>query len=278
MSPILLLPVLLLSLLAGCSDFRFGPHRIDVQQGNALDEEALARLKPGLNRSQVRFLLGTPLLVDPFRNDRWDYVYVFHRAGRLAEQKGVALFFDGDLLVRVEGDLPPAATEAFAAVQAVAPEVVVPATAPADEAALKAETAQPAAPGLAPTPVPQPAPKPEEAVLAALHGWADDWSRRDTQAYFAWYADDYRPQKGSRAEWEKRRRQVIGQAKLIGVTIESPAVEMLADGRAVVSFKQHYRSDTYQDAVRKQLQMVERDGRWLIVDERVLSNVGGKQP
>ena len=99
----LLISALLLSLLAGCASTPIGPHRIDVQQGNALDQENVARLKPGLNRSQVRFLLGTPLVVDPFRNDRWDYVYVYHKAGRLAEQKRLTLFFEGDILARMLG-------------------------------------------------------------------------------------------------------------------------------------------------------------------------------
>jgi outer membrane protein assembly factor BamE len=101
-----LISALLLSLLAGCSSVNIGPHRIDVQQGNALDQENVARLKPGLNRSQVRFLLGTPLVVDPFRTDRWDYVYVYYKAGKLAEQKHITLFFEGDTLARIEGDLP----------------------------------------------------------------------------------------------------------------------------------------------------------------------------
>lgn len=101
-----LITVLFLSLAAGCSGGKFGPYRIDVQQGNALDQESVARLKPGLSRSQVRFLLGTPLVVDPFRTDRWDYVYLYRKAGTLTEQKRVTLFFDGDTLARIEGDLP----------------------------------------------------------------------------------------------------------------------------------------------------------------------------
>ena len=107
-----LISVLFLSLVAGCSSVNIGPHRIDVQQGNALDQENVARLKPGLSRSQVRFLLGTPLVVDPFRTDRWDYVYVYYKAGRLAEQKRIALFFEGDTLARIEGDVPPVAIPA----------------------------------------------------------------------------------------------------------------------------------------------------------------------
>ncbi|MBU1395729.1 MAG: outer membrane protein assembly factor BamE, partial [Gammaproteobacteria bacterium] len=98
-----LISALFLSLVAGCSSVNIGPHRIDVQQGNALDQENVARLKPGLSRSQVRFLLGTPLVVDPFRTDRWDYVYLYYKAGRLAEQKRITLFFEGDTLVRMEG-------------------------------------------------------------------------------------------------------------------------------------------------------------------------------
>ncbi|KVW99065.1 outer membrane protein assembly factor BamE [Thiobacillus denitrificans] len=105
-----LISVLFLSLAAGCSSVNIGPHRIDVQQGNALDQDSVARLKPGLSRSQVRFLLGTPLVVDPFRTDRWDYVYMYYKAGKLAEQKRITLFFEGDTLVRMEGDVPPVAT------------------------------------------------------------------------------------------------------------------------------------------------------------------------
>ena len=102
-----LFSILFFSLLAGCSAIqKIGPHRIDVQQGNALDPESVARLKPGLSRSQVRFLLGTPLVVDPFHNDRWDYVYVFYEAGKLVEQKRITLFFDGETLARIEGDMP----------------------------------------------------------------------------------------------------------------------------------------------------------------------------
>jgi len=131
---LVLISALCLSLLAGCSNIEIG-HRIDVQQGNALDPENVARLKPGLSRSQVRFLLGTPLLVDPFRTDRWDYVYLFYQAGTLIERKRVSLIFEGDTLVRIEGDVPAtvsaasapaAATPAVGDTQPAAPPVVAP--------------------------------------------------------------------------------------------------------------------------------------------------------
>jgi outer membrane protein assembly factor BamE len=143
-----LLPVLCLSLLAGCSLVesvkKFGPYSINVQQGNALDSESISRLKPGLSRSQVRFLMGTPLVVDPFRTDRWDYVYMYYEAGTLVEQKRVSLFFDGDTLARIEGDVPasvladqaPAATasEALQSVETSA-KPVEPVAAPASKPA-----------------------------------------------------------------------------------------------------------------------------------------------
>ena len=106
-----LISALLLGLVAGCAGNKIGPYHIDVQQGNALDQENVARLKPGLSRSQVRFLLGTPLVVDPFRTDRWDYVYLYYKAGSLTEQKHISLFFEGDTLVRIEGDLPQPAAQ-----------------------------------------------------------------------------------------------------------------------------------------------------------------------
>ena len=123
-----LLSVLCLSLLAGCSLVesvkKFGPYSINVRQGNALDAESVARLKPGLSRSQVRFLLGSPLVVDPFRTDRWDYVYLYYDAGTLVEQKRISLFFDGDSLARIEGDVPaPALVDQTAVVPGTTPTV-----------------------------------------------------------------------------------------------------------------------------------------------------------
>src|SRR5512143_896316 len=151
-----LISALLLSLLAGCSSVHIGPHHIDVQQGNALDQENVARLKPGLNRSQVRFLLGTPLVVDPFRNDRWDYVYLYYKAGKLTEQKHISLFFEGDTLTRIEGDVPMAE-------QAAQPPAPAPVAAPELKAAAAATE-----PGVETGPLPAaPAPQPVPAAVAA---------------------------------------------------------------------------------------------------------------
>jgi outer membrane protein assembly factor BamE len=442
MSRNVLIPVFLIGLLATCSGCGIiGPHRIDVQQGNALDQESVAKLKPGLNRSQVRFLLGTPLLVDPFRNDRWDYVYVYYKAGRLTEQKRITLYFDGDTLKRIDGDFPvaeplvakadaPKPVPAVLAATPIEPGPVkpepLPETVEATPVAQTAAVAQPAAetgPAAAPLPAPvlaaaatqpkpapvppgvdtspapvaatrpeppkvaasprtpvatsivpplpspkgapayvdprppgelnlqtetnvaqvQPdlippfpepgnasggaAPKPmasppppqpspqmgegvnaepkamasppppqpspqmgegvnaepkaidEEAVLQALKSWSEAWQQRNQEAYLAAYDQNFVAPGGlTRADWEKRRRQVLGLAKNIELKIDSPSVEMASDGSALVTFNQYYRSDSYRDAVVKQIRMVQRDGRWLITEERVLSTLRPKKP
>lgn len=377
MSRNLVVSLLMLGVLGACSSTRIGgigPHRIDVQQGNALDQESVAKLKPGLNRSQVRFLLGTPLLVDPFHPNRWDYVYTFHKAGKLTEQKRITLFFDNDVLQRMEGDVPvveattsqteaPAAATAVTASPAVtksatvesspievakkpepvasptpsasspAPTVapaplVQPAPVSAAASATPAPTASAAARSTAPqatsataatatsvvaplasstgtTPatagsstdlqlnpetnvaqiqpnvippfpdpnVPPPAKATEASVLAALQAWADAWAKGNADAYIAAYAADYVPPGGTRAAWEKRRRSLLGIARNVELRIEAPKVNLAADGHALVTFKQYYRSTNVRDDLVKQIKFAQRDGRWVIVEEQVVSTL-----
>lgn len=289
-----LISAVLLSLLAGCAGGKLGPHRIDVQQGNALDQENVARLKPGLNRSQVRFLLGTPLVVDPFRTDRWDYVYVYYKAGQLAEQKRISLFFEGDTLSRIEGDLPMSDPASQAAIAGLPPAAeTTPTSAETQPAPASATAADPGTPAelslqaetdvakiqpdvIAPVPAADSvAPESDAEVLKFLNEWAEAWARRDYAAYFAAYDPLFVPQGGgSRANWEKRKRQVLGLAKRIEVKIDSPKVERDEEGAVVVTFNQHYRSDRHSDVVVKQLRMAQRDERWLIVEEKVLATPG----
>jgi outer membrane protein assembly factor BamE len=110
--------VLIVVLLAGCQNVpmlpALAPYKIDIQQGNFVSQEMIGKLKPGMTRSQVRFVLGTPLVVDPFRNDRWDYVYVYQKGGEVSEQRRISVIFEGDNLARVDGDILPAGTPAAA--------------------------------------------------------------------------------------------------------------------------------------------------------------------
>ncbi|MBX3639065.1 MAG: outer membrane protein assembly factor BamE [Nitrosomonas sp.] len=89
-------------LLAGCSLAPRILYKIDVQQGNVVTDEMLEKLRPGMTRPQVRFVLGSPLIVDPFRNSRWDYAYIQRIRGELVEQKRLTIYFEDDRLIRTE--------------------------------------------------------------------------------------------------------------------------------------------------------------------------------
>jgi outer membrane protein assembly factor BamE len=104
MSPRVILLVALL--VAGCN--LIAPYKIDIQQGNVITQDMLARVQPGMTRSQVRFALGTPLVVDPFHGDRWDYVYVYMKQGAVMEQRRIVVVFKDDKLAHIEGDAAPA--------------------------------------------------------------------------------------------------------------------------------------------------------------------------
>ncbi|MDH3288625.1 MAG: outer membrane protein assembly factor BamE [Betaproteobacteria bacterium] len=103
-------------LLAGCNvsswiPTTLKPYRMDIQQGNAVTQKMVAKLKPGMTRAQVRFALGTPLLIDPFRSDRWDYVYYHEKPGAPREDRHIVVVFKGDRLERLEGDVTPSSAD-----------------------------------------------------------------------------------------------------------------------------------------------------------------------
>lgn len=104
-----LFPIVAAVLLSACSGVPT-VHKIDIQQGNVVTQDMVSRLKVGMTRSQVRFVMGTPLVTDAFHPDRWDYVYRYLKADKLLEQRHVTLFFSGDALSRITGDMAPAET------------------------------------------------------------------------------------------------------------------------------------------------------------------------
>lgn len=81
-------------------------YRIDIQQGNLLDDEDISQVDLGMTRSQVQFLLGTPMISDSFHRDRWDYAYYFRR-GRSPESinRWFVVYFENDRVARIERDL-----------------------------------------------------------------------------------------------------------------------------------------------------------------------------
>lgn len=82
-------------------------YRLDIQQGNMIDQEMVDKLQIGMTKTQVRYLLGTPLLVDTFHLERWDYIYRMKDGGEEAEQTRISLSFEDDRLSRIDGDLQP---------------------------------------------------------------------------------------------------------------------------------------------------------------------------
>jgi outer membrane protein assembly factor BamE len=92
-------------------------YRIDVQQGNVLTQEMVSQLRPGLRRDQVRFILGTPLLVDLFHGERWEYVFR-HQEGKTGQitTHRFSVFFDQEgLLSRVAGNVASGSEEELSA-------------------------------------------------------------------------------------------------------------------------------------------------------------------
>lgn len=90
------------------------PYKADVIQGNFVSKEQVDTLKVGMLRSQVKDILGTPLLTSLFHADRWDYVFTLQRQGVASQSFKYAVFFRGDLLERFEGDAMPSEAEFIA--------------------------------------------------------------------------------------------------------------------------------------------------------------------
>ena len=97
--------ILLSLLLASCSDFSVPlPHsyKMDIRQGNYVTAEMRDKLKIGMSRAQVHYVMGTPMIQDVFHGNRWDYVYRLEQDRKLVEQLRLTLYFEGDSLVRID--------------------------------------------------------------------------------------------------------------------------------------------------------------------------------
>lgn len=100
-----------LGLLAGCAGF--GVHRIDIQQGNLVTQEQLAKVKPGMSRNDVRNALGTPLMQDVFHANRWDYYFSNEQStkygpfGRDTQKYHVTILFENEKVAKIDGQASP---------------------------------------------------------------------------------------------------------------------------------------------------------------------------
>jgi len=113
MSRLGLVIVALSFVIPGCSSppkvLGITPYRMEIQQGNFVSQDSVAKLKPGMTKEQVRFVLGTPLVTDIFHANRWDYPFYREPTGGKREEGRLVVFFDDGKLTRVEsGDVPPA--------------------------------------------------------------------------------------------------------------------------------------------------------------------------
>lgn len=111
----LLAAALTTGLLSACSidsvTNKVTPYRIDIRQGNYIDQSMVAQLKHGMTPDQVRFVLGSPLIVDPFHVGRWDYVYRFQSGKGDVQQRIISVFFEDGLLAYLDGDVTAAEGE-----------------------------------------------------------------------------------------------------------------------------------------------------------------------
>jgi len=159
--------VALAALLAGCQSLSstdnflgvITPYRLEIVQGNVITREQAEAIKPGLNRAQVRDILGSPLLADPFHANRWDYVFTIRRQGAEPQLRRVVVLFKGEALDSIDTGGPlPGEREFVASIDTLKTSRNAPALALTEEQ-IKA------------LPVPAPAPAPEPVPPAPTRSY-----------------------------------------------------------------------------------------------------------
>ena len=120
----ILAPILLALAVPGCGLV----YTLDVQQGNYVTQDVADKLRQGMTKAEVRQLLGTPLLIDAFHSNRWDYFFSSVKGGKADNRTRLSIFFENDKVVNFIGEARPA-LPAPVAVPANAPNV--PAATPA---------------------------------------------------------------------------------------------------------------------------------------------------
>jgi outer membrane protein assembly factor BamE len=149
--------------LAGCGTFDSAtqriasvvtPYKVEVVQGNFVSKEQVGALRPGMSRTQVRDILGTPLIADAFHKDRWDYVFTIRRQGVEPQQRRLAVYFKDDALERFEGDEMPSEAEFVATLDSKRKSAKVPELEASEDKLRQfaADNKQPAAPAVPPAP------------------------------------------------------------------------------------------------------------------------------
>jgi len=200
-----------------------------------------------------------------YTNAEYDLAIAYARAHAGAGNLLAAL----NLSRRDTGEVPELreSPQDDAAVSAACPPET-PAMAVIDKKALTEQALarmQAAAGTSAAVPAAVPAPTADQIVRERIAAWAAAWSAKNVDAYTAFYAPGFVPDKGvSREAWAQQRRQRLGKPGSISVTVENVTVAVTQPDRATASFRQIYTSADYQDVTDKTLEWVRVDGKWLI--------------
>ena len=113
--------------LSACSIDKIpGVYRIDIQQGNDITQEMINQLKPDMSKNQVAYILGTPLIIDTFHPNRWDYLYRMHSKHGTDQQRRITIFFKDDRLSHIEGDMRLIARQDLPEIKQVTRDIKVP--------------------------------------------------------------------------------------------------------------------------------------------------------
>ena len=92
------------------------PYKPDIVQGNVVTTEQISQVKPGMTRAQVKEILGSPLITDPFHADRWDYVFTLKRQGFDDQQRAFHVLFDKDQVQKIDAPTLPSEDEFVASI------------------------------------------------------------------------------------------------------------------------------------------------------------------
>lgn len=287
------------ALLAACAlPEKLAPYKVEIQQGNFLPPDAIAKLKTGMTKEQVRFLLGTPVIENLFHANRWHYISRTQKGDRPAEQRNLRLYFEQNKLARFESDFEQPQPVAVAATKPPAERKRTAEPTPATVPAAAGTESKPAA-AAAPAPaiaVRQPEParlslqlavpqyevnqsltarpavvSDDERVMQTVQAWVRAWAGQDVEAYLAFYAKNFRTPGGeSRNRWEQTRRRRVSGPKRIEIRVTSLRVTRAGSDWAAAVFRQDYQSNLYRDSVLKELTFVKESGSWRIQQERTV--------
>lgn len=232
-------------------------HRIEITQGNIIEQESIDKLSLGMTEEQVKFLMGSPAIQDIFHPDRWDYIHYVDRQRRALVNQQLTLVFKDGLLEQAKSKDFDVSKLASQTAPVTAPAVVaISGLGSATETVTETATE----------------PSIEDNVKSAVQNWAAAWSQQNVDAYVTSYVDNYNTG-SSHSAWAAQRKTKLTHPKSIAIGIEDLEVMTLDETTARAEFKQDYRSNTYQDQVLKQMTLTKQGDSWKISAEKTLKKL-----